>query len=109
MSLEKEKQSKFETTNLMIHFESAFTNKTVGETFFKFLKTEFNSEPWLFLTEASNIKEQKTEKEKIVLVQKIVEKYIKDGSSCEINVSGKTKTDFGKHTTSRRKHRRMEA
>jgi hypothetical protein len=88
------KDEKFDKMNLMIHFESSFTNKSVGEAFFNFLKTEFNEEPWNFITDVNSIKKQKNKKEKILLIQKIIEKYIKDDSVSEINVSGKTKLEI---------------
>jgi hypothetical protein len=38
----KMKTEKLDKRNFMIHFNSALTNKDVGDLFFKFLKSEFN-------------------------------------------------------------------
>jgi hypothetical protein len=87
------KQEKLDKRNFMIHFNAALTNKTVGNLFLKFLKSEFNEEPWNFLNQINLMKELKEKGEKMNKIEEIIQDYLLKDSKYEINVSGKLKTE----------------
>eukprot|EP01080_Neovahlkampfia_damariscottae_P010177 gene10177-2597_t len=76
---------------LVVHFEALFVKQDLGQAFRKFLKTEFNEEPWLFLHESKKLSGIKEPKPLIETTLKIVEEYILPDAPKEINVSGKSK------------------
>jgi hypothetical protein len=84
-------KKEFNHKNFVLHFESIFIEKEIGNEFHSFLKSEFNEEPWLFLfclKELSHIKDKKIAIQKS---KKIVEEFLMEKSIYEINISGKSK------------------
>jgi hypothetical protein len=85
---------KLDFENFVIHFNSSLTNKTVGDLFRKYLKSEFNSEPWDFLMKIKEMKNLTEVNEKIELIKNILKTYIHSDSQSEINISGKMKSEL---------------
>eukprot|EP01080_Neovahlkampfia_damariscottae_P010931 gene10931-3637_t len=80
--------------NYMIHYESAFSNKTVGEALRKHLSVEFNEEPFDFIMKINEMKNSHNTKEKIKLINDILDLYLQTGSEHEVNISGKSKKEI---------------
>ena len=98
MNLTK-KSSSFNLSKYSIQFSCVFEFNDIKESFYKFLKTEFNTEPLDCVLEIDKIKTLKTDKEKIKKCNEIIEDYVKTTGKKEINISGETKLklfqDFG--------------
>jgi hypothetical protein len=78
----------FDYKKFTLHYESVFTNPDISKEFQKFLQSEFNNEPFLFLEDVKNLKETKNFIPKTI---EIIEKYIVNNAKCEVNISGKSK------------------
>eukprot|EP01080_Neovahlkampfia_damariscottae_P011328 gene11328-4140_t len=81
------KSFKFDKDNFLLKFSSVFNNEEVKKEFKKFLKTEFNSEPFDCLLEIEKLKEIKDEKEQIIKVSSILTTYFLNGSENQVNIS----------------------
>jgi hypothetical protein len=88
------KEEKFDKKNYVIHFDSIYINETVQQSFLAFLKTEINEGPLNFLMDVKKLETLKKTKEKVELIHKIMEKYLKTDSKDEINISGKLKGEI---------------
>ena len=84
----------FDVKNFIVHFDSVFTKPDVSKEFQNFLKSEFNEEPWLFMMEVKKQNSEEIQKDKKILIEttlKIIEEFLLDGSTKEINISGRSK------------------
>ena len=90
-------QSFHDKRNFIVHYESAFNNKFVSDSFLKFLKSEHNPEPWQFLLAVQKFKEMKNSKEKFQKINEIIEMYLKNDSDKQINISAKVKNKVMKN------------
>jgi hypothetical protein len=79
---------KFDKTKFTVNFDSIFSNKKMGSTFYKFLQSEHNSEAYDFLMDVFNLETAKEEKHQIEKAKHIFITYINEGSTKEINISG---------------------
>jgi hypothetical protein len=80
-----------------VHFEASLTNKSVGDAFKDFLKTEFNEDSWNFLEEVKKLKEVKDKDQISTLCAKIFEIYFKDDSKFQLNISSESKENLKKN------------
>jgi hypothetical protein len=70
--------------NFDVNFNSIFSYNELGESFFDFLESEFNSEPYLCLEQIELLKKKKGNEEKMSQVKLILEKFIEEGSDYEV-------------------------
>jgi hypothetical protein len=94
LTSDNSKVSKADKEKIMINFQSASEKEDIGEIFLKFLKSEFNQEPWLFLKEIKKLDSLKDEDEISKQVNYLMDTYIKDNSVSEVNISGKSKREL---------------
>jgi hypothetical protein len=76
----------------IIHFESAFKRKTIGETFHEFLKTEESEKDWLYLTSFKRFESTKEKKQKLEIFKTILQDFLLDSSTFEVDLSKKYKS-----------------
>ena len=79
----------FDHKKFVLHFESVFTNDEIAKEFQKFLKSEINEEPWIFLLQ---VKELKVSKNVVSNTMEIIENHLLETSKYEINISAKVKS-----------------
>jgi uncharacterized protein YerC len=84
------KKEKINYKDYYIKDTSIFQTEEMGELFYKFLKTEYNTEPYDFIKECNEIKSLKSIKEKLEKIKLIFETFIKEDSKKQINLSGET-------------------
>jgi hypothetical protein len=89
---EVEMDDDFDLRNYTIPRESLFEYPDIGEAFYYFLKQEMNPEPWEFLQDVKFFKKLKSIKEKIKLMNEILELFILPGSTKLLNLSAHTKS-----------------
>jgi hypothetical protein len=89
-----EVRKSFDVTKYQIIYNSVFESEEVKQSFHKHLKEEFNDEQFEFLLEVQKFKKEVEKEQKLKLFFHILETFIFDGSKCELNLSGKTKTDI---------------
>jgi hypothetical protein len=83
--------------SLMIHFDSIFTKEDVAASYQKFLQSEFNEEPLIFLFEVQKLEELENPQKIIKKTLEIIEKHLLPSSEGEINISGKSKLPITQH------------
>jgi hypothetical protein len=88
----KKSHSTFDKSIYVLHFNSAFVEKDIGQEFHSFLKSEMNEEPWLFLMELKELQKSTVIDEFLSFSKKIIDHHILDKSKYEINLHGNTKT-----------------
>ena len=93
-NLPKKKVTSEKLESYLVSFEAALTNVAVEKEFEKYLKTEFNIEPWNFLMEIQKLENLKKDKEIIQKVDKIIDLYVKEGSKKQINISGRARKEL---------------
>eukprot|EP01080_Neovahlkampfia_damariscottae_P002702 gene2702-3898_t len=74
-----------------VNFSSIFAHTDLAETFYDFLESEHNQEPYLCLEHLEILKKKKTEKEQVEQVNLILDKFIEPGSDYEVNISAETR------------------
>jgi len=74
-----------------VNFSSIFSHTDLAESFYDFLETEHNSEPYLCLEHIEILKKKKTNKEIIEQVNLMLEKFIDPGSDYEVNSKKRVK------------------
>jgi hypothetical protein len=70
--------------NFDVNFNSIFSYNELGDSFFDFLESEYNSEPYLCLEQIELLKKKKGNEEKMTQVKLILEKFIEEGSDYEV-------------------------
>jgi len=88
------KRQSFDKDNYELNFGSIFTHDTIKTAFKKFLKTEFNEEPLLFILEVEELEKIKNDEKKGQVFIKILKKYIFEGAERQINISFDKKKDL---------------
>jgi hypothetical protein len=81
-------ENKFDKTKFVVNFDSVLTNKKMGAAFYKFLKSELNSEGYDFLVEVKNLESIKDEKHQIEMSKKIFSTFLATKAAKEVNISG---------------------
>eukprot|EP01080_Neovahlkampfia_damariscottae_P008094 gene8094-12555_t len=93
------KSSSFNVSKYSIQFNCVLEHKDIQDCFYNFLKTEYNTEPLDCVLEIDHLKTLKTDTEKILKCNQIIEEFIKSTGKREINIAGETKLklfhDFG--------------
>jgi hypothetical protein len=77
-----------------INFESVFIKPEIEKAFFEFLETENNIEPFLCLKEIERIEKLEKIEDILESLKKMKDVYLSESSDSEVNISGKTKSEF---------------
>jgi hypothetical protein len=85
------KRDSFDISKYSIQYQSVFEVKEIQDSFYNHLKTEFNTEPFDCILEINSLKELKSDKEIISKCNEIVDKYLRNTSKKEVNISGDSK------------------
>jgi hypothetical protein len=95
MSSQKVKESiPITIDSYMIQFDTTLNNPLIGKYFEKYLETEFNVEPWRFLTEIKKLENSKNNKECIQRISYILEHFVNEGSDKQVNISGRLRKEL---------------
>jgi hypothetical protein len=78
----------------LINPDSAFENEIIKKEFLKFLKTERNEEPLLFLESVIEYKKESDPVKKIEKLQQIIKTYLNDDSVSQINIGYEERQKF---------------
>jgi hypothetical protein len=81
-------ENKFDKTKFVVNFDSVLTNKKMGAAFYKFLKSELNSEGYDFMVEVKILESIKDEKQQIEKSKHIFSTFLTTKTPKEINISG---------------------